>query len=99
MIIVMGSVVTTPETAEQITRLCTAHSARSRGEPGCIAHNVHVDCEDPTRLVFVECWADMAALKAHFSVPESLAFVREVRALAAAPTEMKIYAAEETRPV
>ncbi len=98
MIIVIGHVITSPETAARITQLCTEHSARSRAEPGCLAHNVHADCEDPARLVFVEYWADMDALKAHFAVPESRAFVREVRALSPAPTEMKIFSAAETRP-
>ncbi len=98
MILVIGHVITSPETAAQITRLCTKHSARSRAEPGCLAHNVHVDCEDSARLVFVEHWADMEALKAHFALPESRAFVRAVRALSPAPTEMKIFSAREARP-
>ncbi|WP_291200732.1 putative quinol monooxygenase [Hyphomonas sp.] len=98
MILVIGHVMTSPETAAEITRLCTEHSARSRKEPGCFAHNVHVDCENPARLVFVEQWADMAALKAHFAVPESNAFVREIRALSTGRTHMTVYSAEETRP-
>lgn len=98
MILVMGHVMTSPETAAEITRLCTEHSARSRAEPGCLAHNVHADCEDPSRLVFVEQWADMAALKAHFAVPESNAFVKAIRALSPARTHMTVYSAEETRP-
>lgn len=98
MILVTGLVFTTPETAGEITRLCVAHSVRSRAEPGCIAHNVHVDCEDPSRLVFVEKWADMDALKAHFAVPESLAFVKAVRALSPEPTAMQMFKAAEIRP-
>lgn len=98
MIIIIGHIVTSPETATETTRLCTEHSARSRAEPGCLAHNVHADCEDPARLVFVERWADMDALRAHFALPESQAFVREIRALSPAPTEMKIYMAEESSP-
>ena len=98
MLIVIGHVITSPETAAEITRLCTEHSARSRAEPGCLAHNVHADCEDPSRLVFVEQWADEAALKAHFAVPESNAFVKAIRALSPARTHMTVDSAEETRP-
>ncbi len=98
MIIVIGHVFTSPETAERITQLCVEHSVRSRGEPGCLAHNVHLDCEDASRLVFVEHWTDMDALKAHFAVPESGAFVREVRALSPVPTAMKVYAAQDEAP-
>ena len=94
MIIVIGSVVTAPETHNAILDLCLEHVARSRTEPGCIAHNVHVDCEDPARLVFVEYWADMPALLAHFDVPASRDFVKRLRKLSPAPTDMKIFDAE-----
>ena len=51
-------------------------------EPGCISHAVHVDCENPLRLVFFEQWADRAALLAHFSVPASRDFVRALQSFA-----------------
>lgn len=71
------------------------HSARSRSEPWCLAHNCHVDCENPARLVFVEQWADLAAVRAHFSVPASGAFVAEMRALSPAPPVMRIFEASD----
>jgi quinol monooxygenase YgiN len=98
MIIVTGHVIARPETAGEIRRLCVEHCARSRAEPGCIAHNVHADCEDPLRLVFVEKWTDMDALKAHFAVPESLSFVKAIRALSPEPTAMQMFEAAEMRP-
>ncbi len=98
MIIVTGSVITTPETHDEILGLSLEHCARSRGEPGCIAHNVHVDCEAPNKLVFLEYWVDMAALKAHFSVPESRAFAGALRTLSPEAPDMQIYAAESQMP-
>ena len=95
MILVTGHVIITPETADEITRLCVKHSRQSRAEPGCLAHNVHVDCEDASRLVFVEKWANMDALKAHFAVPESIAFVKAVRALSPERTAMQMFEAAE----
>ena len=83
MIIVTGSVQATPETLAELTAVCIAHSQRSRAEPGCIAHAVHADCENPLRLFFYEVWADRAALAAHFRAPESAAFLRDARRLAA----------------
>jgi quinol monooxygenase YgiN len=53
-------------------------------------HAVHVDCENPLRLVFIEQWTDRAALLAHFAVPASRNFVR-AQALAAAATTIEIY--------
>jgi len=98
MIIVTGHLTTAPETAEQMRQLCVAHSVRSRTEHGCIAHNVHVDCEDASRLVFVEYWADIAALKAHLALSESREFVRAIRALSPAAGAMKIYSVTEIPP-
>lgn len=81
------------ETFEEIRRLSLEHVRRSRAEPGCISHDVHVDCENALKLVFVERWADAAALKAHFAAPASGAFVRAVSALAAEKVGMDIYEA------
>tara|TARA_R110000823_G_scaffold73525_1_gene169238 strand:+ start:141 stop:440 length:300 start_codon:yes stop_codon:yes gene_type:complete len=94
MIIVIGSVVTTPDMHNAILDLCLEHVARSRAEPGCIAHNVHVDCEDAARLVFVEYWTDMPALLAHFDVPASRDFVKRLRKLSPTPPDMKIFDTE-----
>ncbi|KCZ59998.1 putative quinol monooxygenase [Hyphomonas chukchiensis] len=91
MIIVTGSVATTPDNHERILALSLEHVARSRAEPGCIAHNVHVDCENGHRLVFLEYWSDADALKTHFSVPVSQEFVRAVRQLADGSIEMTIF--------
>jgi quinol monooxygenase YgiN len=59
--------------------------------PGCIAHAVHRDTENSQRLVFVEQWADMDALKAHFRVPESRAFGKALMALATEPPGMALF--------
>jgi quinol monooxygenase YgiN len=96
VLIVTGSVQARPDSVEQVLALSLAHVRRSRQEPGCLAHSVHRDCEDALRLVFVEHWADADALRAHFGVPASRAFVREVSALAASPPELEVY---EARPV
>ena len=95
MIVITGSAVLKPETRDAAIALGVAHSARSRGEPGCIAHNVQVDAEDPRRLVFLELWSDAAAVRAHFAVPESGAFVRALSGMAQGAPEMRIYQAED----
>lgn len=95
MIVVTGALTARPETLAALTARCIAHSAHSRGEPGCIVHTVHADCEDPLRLFFYEVWADRAALLAHFQVPQSHAFMREVRALAAESVGPTILEAKE----
>ena len=91
MIVVTGSVTAREDSLGEVRKLSLEHVRRSRGEPGCISHAVHVDCEDPLRLVFIEQWADRAALLTHFAVPASRQFVRALQPLAAAATTIEIY--------
>jgi quinol monooxygenase YgiN len=91
MIVVTGSVTAKPDTFDEVRKLSLEHVHRSRTEPGCISHAVHVDCENPMRLVFFEQWADRAALLTHFAVPASRNFVRALQGLAAAATTIEIY--------
>ena len=97
MIIITGSAQIRAEHFEEALHLGIEHSARSRAEPGCLAHNCHVDAEDPLRIVFVEEWADMAAVKVHFTVPESGEFVRAIGAMAEAAPVMRIFEASQLR--
>jgi quinol monooxygenase YgiN len=91
MILVTGSVVAREDSFDEVCRLSLEHVQRSRAEPGCISHAVHVDCEDPLRLVFVEQWADRLSLMAHFAVPASREFVRALQPLAAGATTIELY--------
>jgi len=92
---IIGQVILTPEHRERMIALGAGHSARSRSEPGCLAHNCHVDVENPDRLVFVEEWESVDAVRAHFAVPASGAFVAEMRRLSPEPPAIRIYAAED----
>jgi quinol monooxygenase YgiN len=91
MIVVTGSVTAREDSLDEIRTLSLEHVHRSRKESGCISHAVHVDCENPLRLVFIEQWADRAALLTHFAVPASRDFVRALQPLAAASTTIEIY--------
>jgi len=91
MILVTGSVTAREDSLGEIRRLSLEHVHRSRRESGCISHAVHVDCENPLRLVFIEQWADRAALSAHFKVTASRDFVRALQPLAAASSTLEIY--------
>ena len=91
MIVVTGSITAREDSFSEVRRLSLEHVQRSRKEPGCIFHGVHIDCENPLRLVFVEQWTDRAALLTHFEVPASRNFVRALQPLAAASTTIEIY--------
>lgn len=97
MIVVVGSVLVQDGRMAQALELSLEHVHRSRAEPGCITHAVHVDCENPNRLVFLEEWADHASLQAHFRIPASRQFVAALSECAAQAPKMAFYQAEQTR--
>lgn len=90
MIVITGSVQGRPEVLAELEQACLAHSRRSRAEPGCVSHAVHRDLEDPNRLVFVEQWRDAEAVRAHFAVPASQAFVAELAEWSTGPGTLTI---------
>ena len=94
MLIVTGSIEARPDTIDRILELGLEHVRRSRQEPGCLLHTIHRDVENELRVVFIEQWEDVAALDAHFHVPESGKFVREAVALAVSAPEISIFEAE-----
>jgi len=94
VVIVTGSVEARVDTFDRVLELSLAHVRRSRTEPGCMVHSVLRDVEQPLRLVFLEQWVDTDALRAHFGVPASGAFVAQLAALAASPPEMAIFDAQ-----
>ena len=82
MIVVIGDVRIREGSLDAAVALSREHVERSRHETGCISHDVHQHVDDSHRLVFVERWADRAAIDAHFSVPAAMTFARELTALA-----------------
>jgi quinol monooxygenase YgiN len=91
MVIITGSILASTESFDEARTLSLDHVRRSRLEPGCLSHAVHVDVENPLRLVFLETWLDRAAVAAHFAVPESRAFVKAVSPLAVEPPVIQVY--------
>lgn len=97
MILVLGSITAKPDTFETLRRLAVEHIERSRAEPGCISHDVHIDNGNPMKLVFIEKWKDAAALGVHFKVQASIDFVNTARKMGAAPPTIEIYEASPAR--
>lgn len=75
--------------------LSQEHVARSRAEPGCVAHAVHQDAENPQRLVFVERQSSREALWEHFKVPASRAFAKALAGFATAVPSIELFEASE----
>ena len=97
MIIVWGRIRAAEGQREALLAVSLDHVRRSREEDGCIEHGAYLDAEDPDRVVFFEKWADDEALRRHFAVPESGAFVRRARELADGEPSIEIYRSEPVR--
>lgn len=97
MILVTGSLTAREGCVERLLTLGLEHVRRSRKEPGCIAHAVHIDAENARRLVFVEEWASREALVAHFAVPASREFVRAAGELSEGAPQLNLYEATPFR--
>ena len=91
MILVIGSVIAQEGRLAEVLAVSQEHVLRSRAEPGCISHAVHQDTENLSRLVFVERWADQAALWAHFKLAESRAFAKALAAMAVGMPDMALF--------
>lgn len=94
MIIITGDIRLKAEHRESGIRICHEHSVRSRKEPGCISHDCSVDIEDTNLVRFIEHWADMDAVQAHFAVPEAQNMVAELSEMKAEPFVIRIFSAE-----
>ena len=90
MLVVTGAVTARPDTFAALREAALAHTIRSRAEPGCLMHSVHVDCEDPLTLFFYEEWADRPSLDTHFAQEGSHRFMAAVRELAARSARVRI---------
>lgn len=94
MIIVTGSAIAREGADAEMQTISLEHVRRSRTEPGCISHEVSRDVEQPNRFVFVERWADMAALQVHFRVAASRQFAKSLALLSDGKIEMAVYQAD-----
>ena len=97
MILVLGSVTTSAAQFHQALALSHAHVRRARTVPGCLSHAVHIDGENPHRLVFVEQWQDQDSIWAHVKSAETRAFVKALSGLATAASPTAFFDAHTIR--
>jgi quinol monooxygenase YgiN len=56
---------TTPEAAEDVSRLLAQHARMSEAEPGCQCFLVHQSTDDAARFALYEVYDDLEAFEAH----------------------------------
>ncbi len=97
MIVVIGRVRTDGERREALVELGQEVARASRAETGCIDYRLLADTEDSRRFVFIEQWADDAALQAHFRTPHIERLLAELPGLLSAAPEVGFHSVEHTR--
>ena len=71
--------------AERMRALMSEVAAATNEEEGCISYALHVDKNDPNRLVVIERWASQEALDHHLTLPHVQKVAENVDALAEPP--------------
>jgi quinol monooxygenase YgiN len=91
MIVVVGRVKSDAARRTELIRIGQAVAAASRAEDGCVSYRLYEDTELEDEFVFVEEWADEAALQRHFGTPHVAEFMRAINETIAAPPDVKFH--------
>lgn len=97
VIVVTGRVQIPAEHRERFAEVAVEMCRSSRAEEGCIGYRVYADLEQDDRFVFVEEWADDAALQRHFGEPHTAAFMGELLGLLGGPADALFHTVESSR--
>lgn len=95
MIVVTGSFIAKADHWDETLALSLAHTQRTRLENGCLLFSVNIDAENPLRIVFIECWRDMSALREHFKGYDCKQFAARINELAESVEALSIYEAQQ----
>lgn len=95
MIRVVATLVAQPGKEEALKQALLPLIDATRQEAGCIAYELHQPLGSATDFVFIETWADQAALESHGKTPHIQQFRALAKELLAAPMQIsflsKIY--------
>jgi quinol monooxygenase YgiN len=97
MILVTGRVRIPPELRGRFIEVATEMCKHSREDAGCGGYRVYADLEQSDRYVFVEEWADDAALQRHFGQAHTSAFMADLRGLLAEPADAVFHTTASSR--
>lgn len=81
MIKIIARRIIRPECIEAFEALALELVRESKKEPGCLSYTLNRSSADPRVHLFVECWADQAAIEAHNASPHFQRLVPQFAAL------------------
>jgi quinol monooxygenase YgiN len=97
VIVVTGRVHVPAGRRERFVEVATEMCRSSRAEDGCGGYRVYADLEQDDRYVFVEEWADDAALQRHFREPHTDAFMAQLAGLLGEPADALFHTVASSR--
>lgn len=86
----IAELVAKPEHAQSLRLAILAMVDEVRREPGCIEYTMHVERDDPTRIVMYETWENEAALRAHAEAALFLALLARLEHWLARPLSLRL---------
>lgn len=92
MPIVHATVSIEPEARERWLEILEAVTASSRSEEACESYIVYEATETPNAFIFVEEWASLDGLYAHFRAPHFAEFLAALGEVSAGPAEGTVFA-------
>lgn len=91
MIVVTARAEVPGEDRARFIAIATEMCRSSRAEDGCRAYRVYADLEQADRYLFVEEWADEAALQRHFAQAHTGEFMTALGGLLDGPADVEFH--------
>jgi quinol monooxygenase YgiN len=95
MLVVTGSFIAKAAHLNEARALSLEHTQRTRSEDGCLLFSLNIDAENANRMVFIECWRDMSALRVHLKLLECKRFAAQIELLAESIEPLTMYEAQQ----
>ena len=99
MILVLANITTTTAAIAATKAAIADMEIASQAEAGCISYRFTQELSHPERMIVVEQWASVDALKAHFAAPHMAAFSAALAANPPLEVDAKMYDLGEPQPL
>lgn len=96
MVILHATASIKPQARERWLQILAAVTVPSRSEEACESYVIYESTETPNAFIFVEQWASLDGLHAHFHTPHFAAFLTALSEVSAAPPEGTVFAVSST---
>lgn len=88
---IVARFVARPDSIEALRPILLGMLEPTRQEAGCIRYELINNTADPAEFLFIEEWANQAAIDAHMETPHLKGLVVNTAALLATPLDVRFY--------